>query len=311
MAKAALSVVPAILPAKYPHQRLQGLQASAASSAAPNVSALAREFNVSRQTIRRWRAKGWQPPTHAAIEILAPDQHVASGHAPCRSMATVLIIVASGIAALALTINAQFGHWLGATPLAAVTFAAMAVAADLLAIVLPSAAGHLWHARHRLLAIAGWLVWSAAAALAIFASLGFVERNVSDTAAGRRAVVTAAVVTNDQRTSAIEAARVAANAATRAKDAECVRRGPMCRDREADERAALATLTSAIAVPITAAPAIGSEDPQVTASVRLAKWAGLAVGSDDVSNVRLILMIAIPNLAGLVLAFGLALRRRA
>lgn len=59
-----------------------------------------------------------------------------------------------------------------------------------------------------------------------------------------------------------------------------------------------------------AAPAIGVEDPQVTGSLRLAKWAGFAVGPDDVSNLRLILMIAIPNLAGLVLAFGLALRRR-
>jgi len=41
----------------------------------------------------------------------------------------------------------------------------------------------------------------------------------------------------------------------------------------------------------------------------MAKWAGLPVGSDDITNLRLILMIAIPNLAGLVLVFGLALRR--
>jgi hypothetical protein len=81
--------------------------------------------------------------------------------------------------------------------------------------------------------------------------------------------------------------------------------------READERAALATLASAIAAPIQAAPGIGSDDPQVTASVRLARWAGLAIGSDDITNLRLVLMVAVPNLAGLVLAFGLALRRRA
>jgi hypothetical protein len=163
----------------------------------------------------------------------------------------------------------------------------------------PSAAG-----------VAAWVVWSAAAGLAPFASLGFVERNVSDTVAGRRAVAVAAASITEQRTAAIEAARTAANAATKAKEAECVRRGPLCRDREADERTALNTLNTAIAGPIPAAPAIGVEDPQLTGAVRLAKWAGLPVGSDDVTNVRLILMIATPNLAGLVLAFGHALRRR-
>jgi len=63
-------------------------------------------------------------------------------------------------------------------------------------------------------------------------------------------------------------------------------------------------------MPIPAAPAIGSDDPQVTASVRLTRWTGLAIGSDDITNLRLVLMVAVPNLAGLVLAFGLALRRR-
>ena len=225
--------------------------------------------------------------------------------------AGVLILVAIGIAILALVINAQTGWHFGTTPLAAVTFAAMATAGDLLAIVLPSAAARLWHSRHRVLAMAAWVVWSTAAGLAVLASLGFVERNVSDTAAGRRAVVATAAAVTEQRTAAIEAARTAANAATKAKDAECLRRGPLCRDREADERTAFDKLNTAIAVPIPAAPAFGSDDPQVTASVRLAKWAGLAAGPDDVSNLRLILMIAIPNLAGLVLAFGLALRRRA
>jgi len=145
----------------------------------------------------------------------------------------------------------------------------------------------------------------------VFASLGFVERNVSDTATGRRAAVTAAASFAEQRTAAIEAARIAATAATKAKEAECVRRGPLCRDREADERTAFDKLNTAIGVPIPTAPAIGSDDPQVTASVRLAKWGGLAVGSDDITNLRLVLMVATPNLAGLVLAFGLALRRRA
>jgi hypothetical protein len=87
-------------------------------------------------------------------------------------------------------------------------------------------------------------------------------------------------------------------------------RGPLCRDRETDERGALLALNNAIAAPIHAKPAVGADDPQLAAAVRLVTWAGLRVGSDDVSNVRLVLMIVIPNLAGLVLAFGVALSRR-
>jgi hypothetical protein len=55
---------------------------------------------------------------------------------------------------------------------------------------------------------------------------------------------------------------------------------------------------------------VSSADPQMTAGVRLATWAGLPVAPTDLVNLRLVLMVAIPNLTGLVLAFGLALRRR-
>jgi len=277
-----------------------------------NVSALARQYGVSRTTIRRWRAKGWTPPTTATIEIVEPSQ-LASIPSTLhgRSLSALLIVVAAAIAGLALVINAQFGHGLGTTPLAAVTFAAMAVVGDLLAVMLPTAAGRLWHACHRGLAVAAWFVWSAAAALAILASLGFVEQNVSDTAAGRRVLVATAAASTNQRTANIEAAKITAEAARKAREGECGKRGPLCRDREADERAANSALASAIAAPIQAAPAVGADDPQVRAVVRLAKWAGLPITADDVGNARLVLMIAIPNLAGLVLAFGIALRRRA
>jgi hypothetical protein len=39
------------------------------------------------------------------------------------------------------------------------------------------------------------------------------------------------------------------------------------------------------------------------------RWTGLKLTSDDVVNLRLALMAILPNIAGLVLAFGSALRR--
>lgn len=88
-----------------------------------------------------------------------------------------------------------------------------------------------------------------------------------------------------------------------------VRRGPLCREREADERAALATLNTVVAAPVPAVATIADADPQVTAVLRLATWTGLNVKSDDVVNLRLALMAMLPNIAGLVLAFGMALIR--
>jgi hypothetical protein len=45
----------------------------------------------------------------------------------------------------------------------------------------------------------------------------------------------------------------------------------------------------------------------VTAVLRLATWIGLNVAAADMVNVRLVLMAPLPNGAGLVLAFGVAL----
>ena len=55
-------------------------------------------------------------------------------------------------------------------------------------------------------------------------------------------------------------------------------------------------------------PTIADADPQVAGAVRLASWAGLNLTAVDVGNLRLAMMGLLPNLAGLVLAFGVALR---
>jgi hypothetical protein len=48
----------------------------------------------------------------------------------------------------------------------------------------------------------------------------------------------------------------------------------------------------------------------VTAALRLATWLGLNLAAADVVNLRLALMAILPNISGLVLACGVALRRR-
>jgi hypothetical protein len=75
------------------------------------------------------------------------------------------------------------------------------------------------------------------------------------------------------------------------------------------EQARMSELTAAIASLVPTAATIADPDPQVTATVRLAQWAGLGVTATDIGNLRLVLMALLPNLAGLVLAFGSALRK--
>jgi hypothetical protein len=281
-----------------------------------NISQLAREQGVSRTTIRRRLAAGWQPSRSggphgsrslanlvANVEIIPPSTR---GH---PWTASVLVVVAFGIAALAVAINAQTGWSFGTSPMARFTFAGVSVAADILAVILPAAAVALWSYRRPVLATLAWTTWTAVAALAVLATLGFVERHVGDSAAGRAAIVTTATVTADQHKRTIDAAQMAAATATAQRQAECVKRGPLCREREADERVALSGLRSALAVPLPTVSAIGTSDPQSVGAQRLASWVGLSVTTADVVNMRLALLTLIPNIAGLVLAFGVALLR--
>jgi hypothetical protein len=251
----------------------------------------------------------FDPVTRHSVTVMAPERHAFASRPHRRKTGTLLIILALAIAGLAIGINAQVGWHFGTTPLAATTFAGLSVAADALAIVLPSTALALWWNRRHLLATAAWATWALAVTMAMLASVGFASLHMGDTAAARAAIVTTATEATNQRSNAIEAARAAAQASTAARQGECLKRGPLCRDLEHVEQARMSDLAAAIALPVPTAATISDPDPQVTGAVRLAQWIGLGVTATDVGNLRLTLMALLPNLAGLVLCFGMALRR--
>src|SRR5712671_2955282 len=71
-----------------------------------NISALARQQGVSRQTMRRRLANGWQPSGPPSIEILSPPQRVATmatphGH-PGRHSDSYVAATVLALAALTL-----------------------------------------------------------------------------------------------------------------------------------------------------------------------------------------------------------------
>jgi hypothetical protein len=245
----------------------------------------------------------------ATVEVMAPNART-SERTSWTPGAAILTLIALLIGTLALAINAQTGWRFGTTPLAAWTFAGLSVAVDGLALALPAAAVALWHARRRGLALAAWIVAGAAVVAATLASLGFAQLHFGDAAAGRAAIVATSNAVADRRAAGIEAAERAADAAAIAREAECAIRGPRCRDRETDERSAIAALADAIAAPVPAVASIAADaDPQVSAALKLAKWLGLEITADGIVNVRLALLALLPNVSGLVLAFAIALRR--
>ena len=225
------------------------------------------------------------------------------------ALGAMLLFVTFAVAALGVGINAQTGWRFGTTATSAATFAGLSVAADVLAITLPTVSVALWLRSRWALASAAWVTWGLSLALAVLASIGFVNRHVGDAAAARQAVLVSAATLTGQRDAAIATARRAVAAAAESREAECKIRGPRCRAMEQQEQARLTELATALALPPPAAPRVAEADPQLAGALRLASWAGIGATADDLSNLRLALMALLPNLAGLVLCFGVALRR--
>jgi hypothetical protein len=238
----------------------------------------------------------------------APRSHPGQARDSSPLLGAILLLVAAAVAALGIGINAQTGWRFGTTMMSAATFAGVSVAADVLAVALPTVAVALWLRRRRPLASAAWATWSLSLALAVLASIGFVNRHVGDAAAARAATVSTAAARTAQRDAAITTAQRAAAAAAVAREAECKIRGQRCRALEQEEQARLTEVSAALALPLPAAAALADADPQLAGVLRLANWVGLNVTANDLGNLRLMLMALLPNLAGLILCFGVALR---
>lgn len=254
---------------------------------------------------------GVTPLTTQSVTPASPRLELFGGsHAMDRAsrLGAMLLLITLVVAALAIGINAQTGWRFGTTLISSATFAGLSVAADMLAITLPTVAVALWLHSRWALASAAWATWTLSLALAVLASIGFVNRHVSDAAATRQAFLNTAAALTAQRDAAITTAQRAVAAAAKSREAECKVRGRHCRALEQEEQRRLTELSAAQALPLPAAPRLADADPQLAGVLRLANWAGLRATAGDLSNLRLALMALLPNLAGLLLCFGVALR---
>ena len=286
----------------------------------PNISELARRHGLSRQTVRRRLANGWQPPVAFDVEIIQQDQEVAThgradGHSLAITVAPAMAVpvttvhpwpaytatpgrrwravgrTATGLAlagcgvAIALTsirANSWFGHSLTNDPLAGEIFARLSVLAEITACVIPTANRFYWQDGDRWTAFRGFMLMAVALTVVFFAASGFVLSTIS----------TGVETRGDRATPAVELAQRIADTLARSRADECHRRGERCRDLEAQERKALADLAAA------RAEVRAHADPQAQA---------LHVDSNTVRTIQAAALVCMCLCAGYLISLGAGL----
>jgi hypothetical protein len=213
-----------------------------------------------------------------------------------RLNVAALTTAALALGAVGITINGWFARSLGASDMAGWLFLAVGVAADLIALVMPSCSAGLWQAGQRATALVGWALWLVTFVFAVTAGLGFASTNIIDVTLGRASRVTPAVTT----------AQSALSDAMAARDRECRGGvGKFCREREAVVAERRQILDSAMA-------SVGqAADPQADAAIRLITWSSrgaLRPAPEDFAMVRLILLALLPQIGGILMMVGRSAR---
>jgi hypothetical protein len=201
----------------------------------------------------------------------------------------LLTTAALALAVVGMTMNGWFARSLGSSDMAGWLFLAIGVAADLVALVMPSCAARLWQGRQRATSLAAWAVWLMTFAFAVTAGVGFASVNITDVTTARASRVTPAVQT----------AQGALTDAMAARDRECKGGvGKFCREREAavnERRQALDTAMRSVEQ---------TADPQTEAATRIVAWlshGALRPSGDDFAMLRLVLLALLPQIGGILL----------
>ena len=206
-----------------------------------------------------------------------------------RLTAILLAAAALALAAVGITTNGWFARSLGASDTAGWLFLSIGVAADLVALVMPSCAAALWQSRQRSTSLAGWTVWAMTFVFAVTAGIGFASLNITDVTTARAARVTPAVAT----------AQSALSDAMAARDRECLNGvGKFCREREAAVAERRQILDAAMAT------VEHSADPQTDAAIKLVAWVThgwLTPSDNDFAMLRLVLLALLPQIGGILL----------
>jgi hypothetical protein len=272
----------------------------------------------------------------AAIARSDPVSHpVARDAVPYRALAVAVFAVGLVTATVGLYLNASFLWKFGRTSESGVVFAVVGLVTDTITLVLPATVMVLWQRSRRGLALTGCCMYAIAVAMTLLTAVGFAATNIDDAIAGRDAATVRREALRDDIArlksernglvfAPVEPGAVAA--AQTARDQECGRVGPNCRQRVAELNAVLrdkaaadraAEIDARIAAQeasLSALPALASADPQAEAARAAVIWLSgghLTASNEDIRMTRVLGIAAVLFMAGLLLAFGTALRQPA
>jgi hypothetical protein len=276
---------------------------------------------------------------------------VPSIQKPARSIITlltaiVLFATSLGLTAVGLVMNARFAASFGQNTEASVLLAAIGLAVDLLAVVLPTVAAQLWQRRMIVPAGAAWLIWLAALSMTLLAATGFASTNIGDAVAGRAKIAgeagalterigqlrrDRAGVTETRSASAIEVELQRAQPEAQAvwkitngcRDVTRVTSARVCANvmqlREAlaaaEHRDAIDAELRQAQSRLSSLPPIAVADPQATTVSEIITWVSAGTfnpAPGDIARLRALGLALTPSLAGIVcmLALSLAQARR-
>jgi hypothetical protein len=303
--------------------------------------AKAREPSVRRARAKRPRKRQPTESAPPAASQTAAVTHSVSLRLPERGAGSsrVLAFTVFGIglltAAVGLYLNASFLWKFGRTSEAGLVLAIVGLVTDTVTLVLPATVMALWQQSRRGLAVAGCCMYAIAVGLTLLTTVGFAATNIDDAVAGRGAAAATREELLDEisrlksergRLVFVPTDQSAVAAAQLARDQECGRVGPNCRQRVAELNAVLrdkaaaeraADIDARIAreeASLNAMPVLASADPQIEAARAAINWLSgghLTASAEDIRMSRVVGIAAVLFMAGLLLAFGAALRQPA
>jgi hypothetical protein len=272
-------------------------------------------------------------------------QHFGSSIAPRRVMRAAggmaLATLAVAVTWFGIRINAWYGGTLGRNSEASDLLSGLSVSADVLALILPTAARTLWTDRRRMAAAVAWALWTITIAVALLATIGFAALNIADTTAARTKIANerAALATRAERLrtersgitenrsvatieTELQRAQPGAAAVWRAtagcRDVTLPASGEVCApvlalrqaQATADRRDVLDADLREAESQLRLLPSVVATDPQVDTAARLLSWMSfglITVTSNDIQLARIAGMTLVPQLAGLVLMLAAAI----
>jgi hypothetical protein len=262
--------------------------------------------NALRQRAFRKRRKSvTRNATPGAAVTVAPDVTPRRNGAAAYIAAVALAAVGVGLSAIGMVETATYAMAVGG-----VLFCALAIAADVLTLTMPSVIGTLWRRRSPAVLLAG-LLWCAGAAVTIANLAGYVGEHVERHQAGRQTMATGRNLAMERlerlqgERRAIVETRPAAAITVALNDARRSER-PALR-----EALALARRRDTLDLELVSFEGRLSEIPQVAttdaSAAVLSDIGGTAISDVALRRLRLALLLGLPLCGGLVLSLAFAM----